>query len=443
MIRKAIFLINVAKSEDPKFNVNTQIAKEYSNQFTNILTSLGDYSFTVDSIIDPKYNEGKSAISSILENYNINFPELLTEDDSCLLFYYFGHSIDRNGTLYFLFSDSNVNQLSTCLSFNQVADEFFGYRFKNVIFILDSCYSGASIEYTARAFNQNSNYAFLCSAIQTNKAYIVEGKTPFGVFSTLLFNNLKNQRTIRNRSGEITVSTLFDYTDSLIKNKNPQDGPVFAFSQIPKYFGHGMNDFTLSKNEVRKTIVSTPNDKAPTKSYYSKYLWIGRNIFSRGSISLDALYDLVIKQRPEPFLTPISNLTTGETHYYPVKDVTFFTYINSLQDLHIITNDDAKLELTQRGLRMFVDNESNYNLELLELIKEEFSKSGMEVNHLDYILQRRMSLGKIPVAGELHKDAKSLYQFNMNSNWFSILLDLLSYIGYIRLTTRKTYYPYY
>lgn len=440
-MRKAILIINTAHSDDSKFDVNLTAAKHNADQFSKILGSLGDYSFSVDTIIDQKYNDGKIRLSLLLEQYNMDYESLTTDDDSCLLVYYFGHAIDRNNDLHFIFNNSNTDKLPTCLQFSQLARDIFGYGFKNILFILDCCYSGASIKYVPEQLSESSNYAFLCSAIPTNKAYTTKGITPFGVFSTFLFNNLKSPTATKTHKNDITVQTLFDDTKTMLNNKDPFEGPVIEFSQIPKFYDHGLADFILAKNNIKKAIISTANDKAPAKSYYSKYRWIGNQIFSHRSIDIDDLYDIVSTNKPDAFLTPVKKYDV--TTYEPVKQSTFYTYVDSMKLLNIIGGDDANLKLTEFGNSMFSDGQSYYNNFLLDLIKQQFSKSGMDIDQLDFLLQRRMAIRKIPVSSELYKDARSIYQMKMNSNWFSILLDLLSYIGYIRITTRKTYYPYY
>jgi len=270
-------------------------------------------------------------------------------------------------------------------------------------------------------------------------ANIQKGKSPFGIFSNFLFDGLKDPNSSEAETDNVTVKSLFDYTNRCLSDDEMLLNQEINLKQRPFYIEGGLGGFVLTKTNVKKNIDPRPNEKAPRKSYYSKYRWIAENIYRHERITLNDLYKFILKTKPEPFLTPIRGKSI--TRYEPVKLSTFESYINGMQMLGMIKDRD-ELVLTAEGQNMLKRNQANYNNILLDLIQSQFQEVNLTLDALESLIRFRMITRRIPTASELYKDVQKRLNISISSSWFSILLDLLSYTGYIRLTTQKTYYPY-
>jgi hypothetical protein len=440
MQRTAILLINSAKSSNPSTNVDKNRAKYHGREIATKLNNLGEYSFTVNGIVDESHIEAEKKIKGVLSSLQKKWTD---EKENCLLFYYFGHARDREmqdgrHSLHFFFNDSDENVKSTLISFDEIAQTVFGYGISNVVFILDCCYAGAALLSFSRNLNSASKYFVLCSAIPTQKANIRSGKSPFGFFSLTLFDGFTDDQAISPVSGFTTPKTLFTYTDDMFKSAN--FGKGIEFAQAPFFIDGGLADFPLMKPNIRKLIKPSSNIDAAIKSYYSKYLWIGKGVFDKGSISIDDLYIAAKKDKVAQFLTPVKK--GDATFYETVTQITFETYINGMVTLGILLKGDP-LKLSPKGELMFRSNQNKYNEVLLDLIENILNNGGLTLDNLDFLLISKMRSKRITSAPALYQDAKNRFNINIGSSLFSIILDLLSYIGFIRSTTKKTYYPYY
>lgn len=436
MKRHALILVNTARTGNKNTDVDLKQARDRATRIADILKDLGEYSFTSRLLIDPDHQDAQIQLNKAFEQ----FGEMIGDENSILLIYYFGHAVDRVDGLHFCFKDSNIEKIATLLSFDWLVKQAFGYKNNNVIFMLDCCYAGASIRNIQRnPMVVDGKYALLCSAIPTQKANILPGISPFGVFSYTLFDGLKDPRAVESDTDNVTVGSLFQYTQEMLSNKDLRVGEVH-FDQLPFLSDGGLGNLILTKTYTEKRLIPNSNRDAPTKSYYSKYRWIGGIVNQRGKISYENLYDLVRTNKPEEFLTPIKRDTI--TAYEPVKESTFETYINGMQILGILLESEP-LEFTDVGKDMFRRNEANYNRLILQLIEKQLVKGGLSLEGLEKLLRNKMITRRITSASELYKDAKNRLRVNLSSSWFSILLDLLSYTGYIKATTKKTFYPYF
>lgn len=441
MTRRALILLNTAKNENPELNVDGHRVNEQSKFIDQLLTNLGLLSFSIDSIINPGVTEGTNKINELLEKYS-NDP---TKDngESCLLFYYFGHSILRDNDLCFCFKDTKENTPSTYLPFNEIVRRIFGFNINNVLFVLDSCYSGAAQKYNRRTLDSMEKaYAFLCSAIPTQKAKIKPGKTPFGLYSYNFFNGFRDPKAIDPEVNAVTVNSLASYIEMMLSNREEVIGDEIRLSQIPFYFDNNLGNFILAKNNIRRNITHAVNTDAPQKSYYSKYKWIGEKVFELGQVHSEDLYELIDTNKIGEFQRPKKDDVRNVTYLDTISIDTLYSYIDSMGYLGILELNVDPLRLTNSGRGMFEINQTNYNSILFELISAKFDESGMPLVGLEKLIHRRISRKSIPSSNALYKDAINYTRFVMNKNIFSICLDLLSYIGYIRLTTSKTYYPY-
>lgn len=435
MKREAILIINTTHGQKDKTDVSFADAKRRINDYSTILRGLGEYSFEPHPLPDLDNLEAQNQISKLLDKYS-----RIQDDDenNCLIIYYHGHAVDRDDGLHFRFKDSDEDKLATFLSFKWIAEKTFDYGINKVIFILDCCYAGAG-KRTIPNLTTDKKYFLMCSAIPTQKANIQPEKSPFGIFSLYLFDAFHDPEAANPETGNVTVKSFFEYAKRMLLNKDLLFGQPINTQQEPTFYDGALGEQILTKTKVLKNIDSRFNVSAPKKSYYSKYRWILDAVNSKQPISIDNLYKIVVKFKPDEFLTPIRR--KRNTTYEPIKQSTFETYINGMQMLGILKENDI-LELTIYGRRMLSKSQSDYNNILLGLIEREFDENGLSLEGLEAVLRHRMATKKIPTASALYHEIRSRIKSPIGVSWFSILLDLLSYTGFIRLSTQKTYYPY-
>ncbi len=438
MTREAILLANTAKSSDPRLSVNLSQVNKYINDITTTLAQLGEHSFKVTSIIDKTHGETITNLNRAAQRIGDRFSKEKAEDDSsCLLFYYFGHGVERNNELYFIFKDSDTSRLPTMVSFARVAEILFGFGIPKVLFILDCCYAGAAVYRVNTTVGPGYKYSVLASAIPAQRAAVMEGSAPFGAFSLFLFSGLKDLNAANPPSKQITVDSLFKYVKERLKDE--------GFEQEPYKIDGGLDDSTISMAIPQIYYDKRFNEKAAKKCFYKKLWWIGSTIHRKGKMKRNTLYNMILREKPIEFMTPIKR--GNATIYEPVRQSTFDNYVSQLITLGIIADGDL-LELTSNGRALFLNNGARFNEILINLINDQFQLYGSTIENLDSLVRYKIQSRGIPTASQLYIDARridkllSAEQTLMRSDWFRVLIELLGQAGYFRFASQKTFFAY-
>lgn len=437
MKRLAILIINSFLS---KYRQVTDIEKKDANnrieKYCKTLSNLGEYSFSPVPLIDLPHIEAQTEILKQYSKYSTT-PD--KDARSCLLVYFHGHAIDRDGDLLLRFADSNPDTTGTFIPFKFISEKVFEYGINNAIFILDCCYAGA-VQRVVKKISATSDYAFLCSAIPTQKANIQKEISPFGLFSHFIFDGFQDPLAIDQKTNSLTVSSLFYYAKSKLSDPELTFNQKLNVEQTPKIYDGGLSNFCLNVTKTKKFMDSRYNPKAPIKSYYYKFGWILTTINQNRRISRDDLYSIVVSNQTPSFLTPVKG-SVGRTQ--PIISTTFDTYVNGLIILGAIEENSDILQLTVIGNNMLSTNKKDYNDILLGLIENNLKNYDLTLEGLEAIIKQRMSARRITTGSMIFRDIRAMRNVPLlNSSWFTILLELLSYSGYIRLSTQRTFYPY-
>jgi len=231
MSRYAILLANSAKADDPTLSVGATEARQNLEDFQDRLRHLGKQSFESTSLVDENCDDARTKIGKIAKKLvHDNSP------DSCLLFYYFGHGVERSNDLHILFKDSNSAVLPSMLAFQGIADTLFGYGHERILFILDCCFAGAAAFKVYNAARPGSQFSILASTVPTQLAMVQAGPHPFGAFSQYIFSGLRHIDA--SEAKKVTVATLFRYTREQLQMSGHQ--------QVPYNVDGGVDDFLLT-----------------------------------------------------------------------------------------------------------------------------------------------------------------------------------------------------
>ena len=183
----------------------------------------------------------KSKIESLL---GTTIKRKASKDDTVIIFYA-GHgavepdpsNLDGDGfEKYLLPHDADLQDLySTSISMNDIRTIFSRIRADRLIFIADTCYSGASGGRTMMATKTRANLSdkfyeriakgkgrVIISSCSANEISKEDDNLQHGVFSYYMLQGLKG-RADQNGDGIITVSELFSYISRKVPQASAQD----------------------------------------------------------------------------------------------------------------------------------------------------------------------------------------------------------------------------
>lgn len=167
-----------------------------------------------------------------------------SKDDTVIIFYA-GHgavepdqsNLDGDGfEKYLLPHDADVEDLySTSISMNNLRTIFMRIRSDRLIFIADTCYSGASGGRTMMATKTRANLSdtfydriskgkgrVIISSCSANEVSKEDDSLQHGIFSYYMLEGLKG-RADQDKDGIITISELFSYISRKVPEASAQD----------------------------------------------------------------------------------------------------------------------------------------------------------------------------------------------------------------------------
>jgi len=428
MSRHAVLIANKAETSDPRTSVSLREARTNIANIGKRLTSLGQYSFEVETLIDADHNQATTEIKRQIDNASSLIGDA---DTDCLLFYYFGHAVERNNDLHLIFKDSDTSKLPTLIAFRDIARWVVGYRVRRTLFVLDCCFAGAAMYQARAAMGPGYRFSIAASTVPTQRAHVKEGNPSFGAFSLFFFDGLRDISAASQPSKFITVDSLFRYTRNMIRD--------LEYDQDPYLIDGGLNDLLLAEAEPDRLIDPRFDASAPRKSFYRKLWWLAIEVSEKRYHGASDLYKTVTIQRPIEFLTPIKK--GDQTVYEPVKFETFIGYLERMKTLGVL-RDGQPLALTPAGRQMVASNGDKFNEHLLAMVKAQFDNAGTSLEAVDSLIRYKLQTRGIPTARELFLDARRREKLLMTSEWFRILIDLASNCGYFRSSSSRTYFPY-
>ncbi len=246
--RRLALLIASDRYEDPDFKSLRSPAHDVS-ALARVLANPSIGGFQVDCV----FNKPAHEVNAAIEDF---FCE--KQPDDVLLLYVSCHGVkDDGGRLYFATSNTRVRRLaSTGIASVFVGEQMTGSMSRNIILLLDCCYSGAFIEgMVARSGGSigvneglsGSGRAILSSSSALEYSFELDrrrvtkeisqvgtgggnGAGP-SVFTDALVRGLSTGEADRNRDGLISIDELYEYAYTKVTAANPNQTPT-KFSDV-------------------------------------------------------------------------------------------------------------------------------------------------------------------------------------------------------------------
>jgi hypothetical protein len=428
MTRRAILVTNRAATSDPSLSVTSSEVTKNTSRFKQRLRQLGQHSFKVPDeavVVDEERDAAYTKIKGAIREAS----KALGDDGDCLLFYYFGHGVERSNTLYFVFKDSDPGSLPSLLSFEEIVELITGFGVQKVIFVLDCCFAGASAHRIHAQMGAGTRFSIVASVASIQRAYVATGPSPFGAFSLCFFDGLRDSDAASLPGKEITVASLFDYCAARLGSQG----------QAPQIIDGGLNNFVLATVEPERRIPDELDLTAPRKSFYRKVWWIVSTIHDRPNVGPAALYRIVERERPVEMLTPVKH--GASIKHEPVSFGTFESYLYRISALGML-REGSPLALTPVGSSMVAANGRKFNSTMLKLVESQFQAARSSLEAIDLLVRLKLKIRGIPTAMEIFLDARRSPGISLQPEWFAILLGLAGNCGYFRTSSRKTFFPY-
>lgn len=381
------------------------------------------YAFRVTTLVDAKPGIIRQRLDSITER--------VSADDDLLLFYYFGHALLSDGFELSLVHPGPNRTSPRTQRLSALEGIVANSGVNKSIFILDCCYAGAQTRQIP--FPLAGQHCRLASTTPTARAYMETGllQEPIGFFTRAVLDGLSSVDACRSATDNtITAESLFNYASQLTRDvTNEVQQPVMLGTLLEP----------LTEHQRVPEIIPGITTSANEKTAYQKLFAIVQTIRKHKLIpDMGALYDVVLDEYPETFLT-LHKLPNGLFEYQPVQEQAIYRYVRLLRRLGVINVDP--LTLTRTGIGLVVYSGRSYNTRLLEAIDSYLASHGMDRQELDRALASILSSRRVTSRGEL-LDYLMLGGYRFPRQEFSTILDLLGYIGAIRMSRGRAYFPW-
>ena len=424
MARQAVIVGNTASYSHGQKIATPAVMKRTLNLIATTLANFpGDYAFNVTQLLDQTPDEVQDAFRvSAQKAANTN---------SLILFYYFGHGLlspDLN--LMFLHSTGTPEHPAT-LALQSLEYTIQVVQGRRSLFILDCCYSGARTYIFPFTLN-GQQHCRLASTTPASLAHLIADdlSDPIGVFTRTIIDGLSSSvACVSPADNSITAQTLFNYayieTDRMTNS-----------IQQPTISGNLSEALTVYRRIP--VIEMGVTDFADEKTGYKKIRAIVQTISRMRPRDITSLYNSIIRRHPEAFKT-LHKVGDDDYKNYPVQESVIYRYVLFLRRLGFI--DREHLSLTRRGAGLLAYSETHYNERLLDAIVVYLRRFQLDIETLDQIMSQILASRKVPSREEiLYYLTLAGYRFHKQD--LSMILDILGYIGVIRMSAKRAFFPW-
>jgi len=229
------------------------------------------------------YQNIKSAIGTWLRRN--------TKQDDTVILFYAGHGALEEDKAYWVTYNADIDDLyGTSISNDEIADLFDRIKTKRLVAFLDSCYSKATINRTAKGRStdpvtepfkkfQGKGRVIITSSDGKQESLELDN-LKHGVFSYYLLNALKGNADNDN-DGIVLLDEVWDY----VKTKVPETAKKYGAIQTPMISGSYSAGIPLSKNPIKlRELEEKLKHERQQKEMEEKISFL-KNLYLNGEIS--------------------------------------------------------------------------------------------------------------------------------------------------------------
>lgn len=424
MGREALIVGNTTSYSHGKSIAKPSFLNRTLNNIATVLSDFpDDYSFNTNILLDKTPTEVRQSFDSATQR--------AADSGSLFLFYYFGHGILSQNLDLLLVHPGGTPDLPATLRLQALEAMISASELSKSIFIIDCCYAGAKSQDIP--FNLRGQHCRIASSTPSARAYLMSGEAddPIGVFTRVVIDGLTSDIACKSATEDvITAQSLFDYSGA-------ETNRITNGAQEPILLGSLVEPLT----EYRRVpdIIPGVSNAPDEKTAYRKILAILQAIRENHLFpDIGSIYDLVLDDYPDIFQT-LHKKANGSFEYLPVQEGVIYRYIRFLRLLGLVKPEN--LSLTTTGRSLTANGSRLYNTRLLEAIDEYLVRVGLSREILDQALRQILSSRRVPSSREI-LDYLTLGGYRFHKHDMALILDLLGYLGAIRMSSNRAYFPW-
>jgi hypothetical protein len=422
--RQAIIVGNSVTYIDTQKNVSPKLLRRTMQRLADTLETLpGDYSFEVSQAIDDKPGQVREKITRAADRASAG--------KSLLVFYYFGHGkLDENLELEFVHAGSRKEGVGV-LKLATVGHIFGASGVEKTLSIIDCCFAGAR----PRTFEllTRGQHCLMAATTPTALAYVRynSDEPPLGVFTQALLEGFfTHDACVSPTDNRITFESLFRYAERETKRMTQGVQEPYLRGQINE---------TISEYVRVPDITPGVTEWASEKTGYRKLLVVMRTLSTRSRFpGIRELYREVLKHYRTAFLTPYKT-ETDSIVYRPAQPAVLIRYVRFLRAVGLVEREE--LSLSKQGLSILRNWKTEYNTRLFPIVTAYLKKHDLTREEIETALSRILEQRRMPTRTEIF-DYLVLTGRRLPSSELGLLLDLLGYMGALRVPTERVYFPW-
>ena len=424
MSRQALLVGNSVSYSDIAKSVTRPVLERTLKRVSELLSDLeSPYSFDIRTAIDRPAKEVRSALEDAAER--------AARHGELLLFYYFGHGDLSSELQLLLLHPGKQKGETTTLPLDTIETRIRETNLRRSLLILDCCYAGA----VARTFpfSLTGQHCRVASTVPSAYAYVTSGRLeePIGTFTAAVMEAFTTpEACVSATDDRVTAESLFTYArDRTIELSGDN-------RQVPVIHGHLTE--TLFEFRSVPRIHEGYSAWADEKTAYAKILAICQTLRRHEPHSIHALHTRLLREHRRSFRT-LFKKPDGSFEYRPVAVSVVSRYVRFLHRLGLLHFDT--LALTSEGRALADRWKESYNGRLLAIIDTYLTRAGVSRDRIVKAAQRVLSNRRVPSKSEI-TDLLMLTGHRLPRHEIGIVLDLMGYIGAMRVTDERAYFPW-
>ncbi len=259
-------------------NHDLRYAVSDAQSIADILQDTQQGDFEVTLLTEPIHTT-KQALEEHLDQI-LNAPDLNPEDMVVIYISCHGSIYGRGNTFYLLPSNANLEDAfpkkTTIIDIHDLAKTLSDAKVKNIIFLLDACYSGGA-GYILKSLNFDLNFSsdtnvFIIGAARHDQATFQSSSLKHGIFTHCLLKACEQKP--RRSDGWLTISEIRSFITEEIKSHNTENplqfqemsasvNPNLLVVKNPRYSAQNLEFY----QQVKKLLMLMKYEPADTEEF--------------------------------------------------------------------------------------------------------------------------------------------------------------------------------